>query len=188
LFESRTRRDGPNRQTVIEFRAREFVRSDDGLGLISIPDVRSLDRESVATKLCPSLYELEELVDKVLKDTPRDGQNNAEYGSRVHKALADAIERSDKLRGLKAEVSFVDDQGNVTYGTKGSIRVDILEDLGGGTVCIYDLKTGRAMLNPRRMFELAHAAFAADQVEKRIRRIIVTQLQPGQKRFFEKDR
>jgi hypothetical protein len=41
------------------------------------------------------------------------------------------------------------------YGSKGSIRTDvILRDLAGTIIAIYDVKTGDARLEPRRVREL----------------------------------
>ena len=62
---------------------------------------------------------------------------------------------------FRAEVSvlkIIDE----AYGTKDSVRVDVLENLGNGAVCIYDIKTGKSGLNAGRALEIArkvHASF-----------------------------
>jgi len=92
-------RNSRKRQAIIVFRAREYV--TDKRGLIILEDVRELDRETVATKVCTRLGDVETLVDHALRQTPRSaGQGNAAYGSKLHKALADEIEalgNPDKL-------------------------------------------------------------------------------------------
>ena len=60
-------------------------------------------------------------------------------------------------------------------GAKGSVRVDVLEDAGDKTICVYDIKTGRRGLSFPRMVELAdHVAdhYGADY------QIIVTEVRP----------
>lgn len=41
------------------------------------------------------------------------------------------------------------------YGSRNSVRVDVLENVGDGTVCVYDIKTGTKGLSPGRMVEIA---------------------------------
>jgi hypothetical protein len=70
---------------------------------------------------------------------------------------------------FRAEVSAIKSR-EVTYGRSGSVRVDVLERVGNGTVCVYDIKTGDRGLSARRMVEIA------DNVHSRYlgtRRIIV---------------
>jgi hypothetical protein len=59
---------------------------------------------------------------------------------------------------------------------KKSIRVDVLENRGNGTVCVYDIKTGRSGLDPARMVEIAKAVFAA--YPDTTKQIIVTEIRP----------
>jgi hypothetical protein len=201
-FEALSRRNDRDRQAVISFRAREFVTTKDDKGLIVVEEVRSLDRETVATKVCTRLNDVEELVDDAFEKTPQEaGQGGAAWGSRLHKALADGIDaltKPDKLPGnkkhlagpskipLKAEASFVEGDPEARYGKKGSIRVDVLEYIGNGTVCIYDLKTGDAVLDPVRMFKIAKKAFEAYGVN--VQRIIVTQVRRKADRLKENAR
>jgi hypothetical protein len=188
LFESWSRRNDADWQTVASFRSREFVA--DGQGLIIPEQVRTLDRQTVIAKICESLDDIENLLDDVLKEFPqKPGETNAQYGSRIHKALADKIKKD--YGGMKAEVSLTVEKPDVPYGTDGSIRIDVLEDLGNGTACIYDFKTGKkGILDPGRMFEIAHTTFAAqdNRDPNRIRRIIVTQVKPGQGKSSEAGR
>jgi len=45
----------------------------------------------------------------------------------------------------------------VDYGTAGSTRLDVLEDRRpeSDMVCVYDIKTGRAGLNPGRLRQIS---------------------------------
>ena len=42
-----------------------------------------------------------------------------------------------------------------TYGTPGSIRVDVLERAQENVVCVYDIKTGKSGLSATRAAEIA---------------------------------
>ena len=160
--------------------------------MIILPEqVQTLDRQTVIDKHCPRLKVIEELLDEMLKDHPQDREeSNSNYGIRIHKLLEQKIKHpkyQEKYEGLKAEVSITDDEEEARPGTKGSVRLDILEDLSNGTACVYDYKIGDfAILDPARMLEIANKKFTAQNVKKkmddptRIWRIVVTQVKPGQ--------
>jgi hypothetical protein len=62
-----------------------------------------------------------------------------------------------------------------TYGKLGSIRIDVYENPGTGTVCVYDIKTGDKGLSPLRALEIAsnvQTFFPGTQ------KIIVTETRP----------
>jgi hypothetical protein len=75
-----------------------------------------------------------------------------------------------------AEESFVKERREATYGEKGSIRVDVFENVGSGTVCVYDIKTGKTPLDRERMSEIASNIFARYPTT---RRIIVSEIRPN---------
>ena len=86
------------------------------------------------------------------------------FGTAVHTYLKATIDRwndmppeeAKKLNpfGFRAEISFI--KGiEESYGVKGTIRVDVLEQRYDGVVCVYDIKTGWSRLTPARMFEIA---------------------------------
>ena len=54
------------------------------------------------------------------------------------------------------------------YGTKNSVRIDVFEDRRDGTVCIYDIKTGKSELSRARAAELAEKVLRAYSDAKRI--------------------
>ena len=62
------------------------------------------------------------------------------------------------------------------YGTPGSTRIDVFENPGTGTICVYDIKTGeKTGLGFARMVELARAARTLYPDSNRI---IVTEVRP----------
>ncbi|WP_091949931.1 hypothetical protein [Phyllobacterium sp. YR620] len=82
----------------------------------------------------------------------------AEYGTRVHTILKDLLV-ADYAGRLIAERSFLkyfeelglDDrygETGVDYGLLGSLRLDVLERVANGVICVYDIKTGRSGLTP----------------------------------------
>jgi hypothetical protein len=65
---------------------------------------------------------------------------------------------------LRAEISFVDsNEEPVPYGTGGSSRLDVLEDRRSdmGAICIYDMKTGKEGLTPRRLARIGRQVTSA---------------------------
>ena len=74
-------------------------------------------------------------------------------GTKQHTEFKNIIDSSGKS-SLKTEVSFLNGE-EVKYGTKGSIRFDVVEyDAKGDVVAAYDLKTGSASLTPERIAEM----------------------------------
>jgi len=77
---------------------------------------------------------------------------------------------------FRAEVSHVKGLEEAQdYGTKGSIRVDVLERRDRATVCVYDIKTGRSGLSIMRS-EIASTVFSAYGP---VQRIIITEVRPA---------
>ncbi|EJN04086.1 hypothetical protein PMI41_01723 [Phyllobacterium sp. YR531] len=67
-------------------------------------------------------------------------------------------------------------ENGVRYGLLGSLRLDVLEKVKDGVVCVYDLKTGKGGLTPARMLEIGQS------VRKNfpnVYRIFVIPIQPG---------
>jgi hypothetical protein len=99
----------------------------------------------------------------------------AQYGTLVHSdiklqvdALGDPTFRAEvpHLKGVEEEQ---------TYGTKGSVRVDVLERRDEATVCVYDIKTGRSGLSVARFGEIASTVLSAYGP---VQRIIITEARP----------
>lgn len=97
----------------------------------------------------------------------------AEYGTKVHKNLEEQIDRLADPN-LRAELS-ISTTREETYGTRGSIRIDVFERVGNGTVCVYDIKTGRRGLSAARSSELVGTVFA---LYKDTRRIVLIETRP----------
>jgi hypothetical protein len=85
---------------------------------------------------------------------------------------------------LQAEISFLKtlqetggrpDRQEIPYGTKGSLRVDILENTNTDAVCVYDIKTGVSGLYPGRSTEIARAVYLRFPTAQRI---IVSEVRP----------
>jgi hypothetical protein len=77
-----------------------------------------------------------------------------DYGKAIHYAFGDAV-KEENLRGIGSEGvehSFPED---TRYGAKGTIRTDVvLKNDIGDVIAIYDVKTGGAELDARRVREL----------------------------------
>lgn len=59
------------------------------------------------------------------------------------------------------------------YSERGTIRIDVREWSDDGTMCLYDIKTGREDLSLKRSVVIGHAAIISG-----IRRVLVIQLRP----------
>ena len=102
-----------------------------------------------------------------------------QFGTAVHKKLEE-LTKGRNNPYLHAEVSRLkSEHENVRYGIRDSVRIDVLEYAGEGTVCVYDIKTGTSRwsgLSPARMRELAENAL---KVYPGTQRIIVTEVRPS---------
>jgi hypothetical protein len=158
---------------VLDIRAREYAGDDaEGVawvGTLATDEVRAIcDREGRIQRTVDDAYQ------QAVREVGRD--NPAALGSRAHMLVAQEINRSGR-QNLRAEVSWVDARGgNTRYGEQGSIRADILENIGDGTVCMPDIKTGRRSLSARRMDSLA---LLARRYFPETRRILVYEMRPA---------
>jgi hypothetical protein len=169
------------RQAVIEFNAHEY-RGQQGVMISKQP--RLLDRDNVL-EICDRLAQVQSLTDDAVAEARRefirDGRTNprpADFGTAVHTKLKRMI-NGDNPKGYKdinfrAEVSYVKNQEE-NYGRKDSIRIDVYERRDEQTVCVYDIKTGKAGLSAKRMAEIAAQVL---KVYPEARRIIVTEVRP----------
>ncbi|MEP7454688.1 hypothetical protein [Phyllobacterium sp. SB3] len=116
---------------------------------------------------------------------PSDYRSAADYGTRVHKILKNNIlhnyygrlipERSFlKYAQEIAEQSY--SKNGVRYGLPGSLRLDVLEKVKSGVICVYDLKTGKSGLTPARMLEIGQSV---RKNFSNVYRIFVIPIQPG---------
>ncbi len=134
-------------------RAREF-RPD--LGRKVLAWVGRLSRDQV-NQACPRLQLVQAITDAAARVVPREAYPSAwTYGTAVHKLIEQTV---NGLRDpeLRAEVSGLK-SGEASKWDPGAKRIDVLERAGGGTVCIYDVKTGHIGLTSKRMAELAWTA------------------------------
>ena len=114
-----------------------------------------------------------------------------EYGTAIHTDFANAV-RSENLRGIGrkgVEQTFGPDPDDpdVSYGTKGSVRTDVvLRNDIGDVIAIYDVKTGSAYLGPRRVQELREKTGASPIVpiiEMHIQRGLSLKAQAEQRHY-----
>jgi hypothetical protein len=81
-----------------------------------------------------------------------------EYGTAIHRDFGDAVKdaiRSENLRGdIRVEHTYPEGD-EWWYSKKGTIRTDVvLRNDGGEVIAIYDVKTGGAYLDAKRVQEL----------------------------------
>jgi len=77
-----------------------------------------------------------------------------EYGTAIHHDFGDAAKKDENLRNIKVEHTYPEGEGT-RYGSKGTIRTDVvLRNDGGEVIAIYDVKTGGAYLDAKRVAQL----------------------------------
>lgn len=136
--------------------------------------VDQLTREQV-DEACPRHAEVQARTDQAAEAVRRAGNTLTAqtYGTAVHtdlKQQIDALNDPD----FRAEVSAIKSD-SARYGQSGSVRIDVLERVGNGTVCVYDIKTGDRGLGARRMAEIAGNVHS---LYRDTRRIIVIETRP----------
>jgi hypothetical protein len=91
----------------------------------------------------------------------------------VHTLLASDV-RDLLDKDFLPEVSYIKGQME-NYGQRGTVRVDVLENVRNGTACVYDIKKGNADLSLSRSAEIAKAVYSHFNG---VTRIIVIQVKP----------
>ena len=94
-------------------------------------------------------------------------------GTKQHTAFAKKV-NTLKNKNLKTEVSYKNGKV-VKYGTKGSVRLDVVEyDKKGRIVSVYDLKTGNAKLSQKQI----------KNIQKHLPRkdVIITEIKPQKRK------
>jgi hypothetical protein len=158
-------------RAIFEFNARSYDRDGD---LSDFANSRLLTRDQVDSE-CPRLNEVQQRTDYAAASVNRaDYARPSEYGTAVHYQLKQQIEAL-KDYNLIAEISLLKSQDIDRYGERGSIRVDVFERVGNGTVCVYDIKTGRTGLTPARFAEIATRVF---KVFPDTTRIVISEIRP----------
>jgi hypothetical protein len=183
------------KRVVLEL-GREFFRANPE---DPIAFVRTLNHRQVG-EICKQLGEVQQVTDRAFRRAMAYGKwyPPSHFGTAVHWEAKDEIEYTPRLnKALLAEISFIKtlvESGqlplprapngvalypSVKYGTRGSIRIDVLESADAETVCVYDIKTGRSTLSLARSWELAGTIFRKFPTAKWI---FVTEVRPGQSR------
>jgi hypothetical protein len=180
LYNFMSAMNSPNSRAVFSFNARAFDPS--GKPERANPNAGLLTRDEVG-EVCPRYWEVQSITNQAAASISRGAyDSDAAYGTAVHKLIKDEIngtETTPPTRPIdpdfRAEVSATK-SGEVRYGTKGSIRVDVFENPKTGIVCIYDIKTGESGLSFARMRELATKA---STLYPGTQRIIVSEVRPA---------
>jgi hypothetical protein len=143
--------------------------------------------ENELSGVCPRLPQVQEFTDQAASSVNRLSYSTPKtYGTAVHTLLRHDIEALGHPN-LRAEVSLLktlQETGEMSrpladqetyYGRRGSIRIDVLEYVGNGTVCVYDIKTGSTGLIPGRISEIARTVYLRFPMALRI---VVTEMRP----------
>lgn len=170
-------------QAVMGFNARDYRPGFSTSGALGLLYAGSVTEEQ-AELACRRLPDVRELADRAANaaGSPDLYPSRTVYGTDVHTRFARYINDLNDFR-FRAERSFLKERiegvnnQQVPYGYPRSIRVDVFEYRDDGTLCVYDLKTGKAGLPDRRADILASAIKLGFNP---VRRIIVMEVRPRQ--------
>lgn len=173
LYTALSARNSPDTQAVVQFTARDFRPAEAGKATASVGTLTEDQVEAV----CPRLPEVQERTEAAVAAVESEQPNLTaqQYGTAVHTNLKRQIDALEDPNFV-AERSFLKEKTDVSYGTKDSIRIDVFENVGDGTVCVYDLKTGSRGLSMPRMAEITGHVFKRYPTTSRI---IVTEIRPS---------
>ncbi|WP_306223705.1 hypothetical protein [Bosea beijingensis] len=170
-------------QAVMGFNARDYQLGDATSGKLDLSFSGRIAEEQ-AELACRRLPDVRELADRAANATgsPELYPSRTVYGTDVHTRFAQYVNDLNDFR-FRAERSFLKEQiegvdsQKVPYGYPRPIRVDAYEYRDDGTLCVYDLKTGKAGLADRRADILANAIKLGFNS---VRRVIVMEVRPRQ--------
>lgn len=89
-----------------------------------------------------------------------------QFGTAVHVSLKRQINALFDP-DFRAEVSALKTLDG-THGAKDSVRIDVFECAGDGTVCVYDIKTGKRGLGFARATEIARKVSESFPLARRV--------------------
>ena len=162
-------------RAVAEFKIGEYNSDNDSR--VTFVDIRLLKREELE-KVCKRIDQVQKITDMASEQTKTEqpGLVPSVHGTAVHTRVQKFVEAVGDP-DFVAERRFDDVQSNKdgTSRRKFWIRVDILEFPGNKTACVYDVKTGDAKLDKKRMDEIAEYVLKRDPS---IDRLFVIQVKP----------
>jgi hypothetical protein len=172
LYNWMSARNDDSGAAVLAFKANEYGPGEEPK--LDVAWVGRVTRDQVDAA-CPRHGEVQDRTDAAAIQAQREGNyvTAQQYGNEVHKLLEYDINRLlDK--DLRAEVAVSKSELTETGRVK-HIRVDVLENVGNGTVCVYDIKTGDRGLSQPRSMEIAREVY---RNYKGIVRIVVIETRP----------
>lgn len=172
--------DIDGQRTVMGFVPRDYEPGK--LGQMDLAFVGNLTAEE-AKNACRMLGTVQNLTDRAANAAgdPRLFSSMATYGTNVHVRFRDFVTDLNDIN-FRAERSFLKEAAEPTSrdelaaGYPRSVRTDAYEYRPeDGTLCVYDLKTGRRGLSLRRSDILATAAYLG---MRDVRRVIMLEVRP----------
>jgi hypothetical protein len=172
LYERLSAANTDNQQAVAVFNSRDYRPAEPGSLILTQVGVLTREETNAA---CPGLADVERMSQQATSDSVenRPDLRQPYRGTDIHKRMSESVKK-DSLGRFQAEISFLKSNGaDARYGTRGSVRIDVFENLNNGTICVYDLKTGTARFDPERGLEIAATVYKR---YKTTRRILITEV------------
>jgi hypothetical protein len=185
----RSLQNSPSERAVAVLRARGYRPRNK---VLDFERVLALSEKEVRG-YCEKLKEVQDLTYETTAHVRATKPNLSpqSFGTEVHKIIENIIKALNDPNFI-AEISYLPgkpirdeekpsrdeekpDRKGVKYGTKNSVRLDVMENIGDKTVCVYDVKTGRRGLSDLRMDVIARVVF---KYFPDTERIVVTEVRP----------
>jgi hypothetical protein len=131
------------------------------------PVIRDLSQDE-ANDACPALPEVQAETSSSYANVRVQNPDATpqEIGNLVHEEVAAAFKDQP---GFKVKAGFLDGKSLPTgLRVAGSSFLDVLHDVGNGTICIYDIKTGISGLGSRQIYQYWSEAKQAFVYARRI--------------------
>ena len=162
--------------------AGEGVSSTYRAGQVSIVN----DAQTGISTVDETTEKLKTILERVVNDRPEGF--GREYGKAIHYAFGDAV-KAENLRGIGSEgVEHTFPEQGTRYGSKDTVRTDVvLKNDIGDVIAIYDVKTGSAELDARRVRELrakTDVSLDVPVIEMHIRRGLSLKAQTERGNYF----
>ena len=146
-------------------------------------------------KICERHVDVQNYTNEAAREAKlaRDDWTPSQFGTAVHTIIAQKVNGLNPLTqkprspdepadpNFRAEFSLLKALAEdpfaalPRYGQQGTIRIDVLENPENGTVCVYDIKTGRQPLTLARIKEIGEFVVQRYGSEKRI---IIMEVRP----------
>ena len=181
LFEWWSLSNDEKQHAIISFKANEYRRSQPDAPF-ALHTLEGRTPEEVK-KICGENFTtMQKFTNEAYNELKASGEplSPQNFGNKVHKNVEIGV-RTQGTFSAEPSFALIDDvkldlNGDIIRGQKGTVRPDCYDRRDSRTACIYDIKTGKAGLSPKRIQDFLKGIA---RKEPCIERVIVTEIRPN---------